>query len=99
MANADIIKCFQIIKKSIEDASIGLELSLLSIVPEVPHVGKSLKAGFSKWYLKVGNERSTLAVIRSLRNSSTDNTKQAVRNPIQRNDHLQNRDRQDPSDR
>ena len=42
----------------------------------MPHVGKSLKAGFSNWYLKVGNERSNLAVIRSLRNRSTDNTKQ-----------------------
>ena len=88
---------FQIIKESIEDASIGPELSLLSIIPDVPHVGKSLKAGFSKWYLKVGNERSNLAVIRSLRNRSTDNTKQAVRNLIPRNDHVRNRDRQDPS--
>ena len=88
---------FQIIKESIEDASIGPELSFLSIIPDVPHVGKTLKAGFSNWYLKVGNERSNLAVIRSLRNRSTDNTKQAVRNLIPRNDHVRNRDRQDPS--
>ena len=70
--------------KSIEDASIDPELSLLSIIPDVPHVGKSLKAGFSNWYLKLGNERANLAVIRSLRNRSTDDVKQAVRKLIPR---------------
>lgn len=62
-----------------EDASIDPELRLLSMIPEVPHVGKNLKAGFSNWYLKLGKGRLNLAVIRSLRNRSTENFKQAVR--------------------
>ena len=89
----------QIIKKSIEDASIDPELSLLSIIPEVPHVGKSLKAGFSIWFLKLRNELSNLAVIRSLRNRSTDDVKRAVRKLNPKDDHVpeRGRDRQDPS--
>ena len=79
---------FNIIKKSIDDASIDPELTLLSIIPDMPHVGKSLKAGFSNWFLKLGNERSNLAVIHSLRKRSTDNVKQAVRNLIPKNDHV-----------
>ena len=38
-------KAFYIIKESRADQSIDPELSLLSIIPDVPHVGKSLKAG------------------------------------------------------
>lgn len=80
-----------------EDASIDPELRLLSMIPEVPHVGKNLKAGFSNWYLKLGKERLNLAVIRSLRNRSTENIKQAVRKLVPKNDHVRKRDRQDPS--
>lgn len=67
------------------------------MIPDVTHVRKSLKAGFSNWYLKLGKERLNLAVIRSLRNRSTENIKQAVRKLVPKNDHVRNRDRQDPS--
>lgn len=43
----------------------------------------------------IRNERSNL-VFRSLRNRSTDDVKQAARKFVPINDHVQNRDRQDP---
>jgi hypothetical protein len=89
-------EAFKIIKKSVENASIDPDVCLLYIIPDVPHVGKSLKARFSNWYLKLGQERSNLAVIRSLRNRSSDTVKQAMRKLISKNDHIRNRDRQDP---
>ncbi|CAB3990306.1 Hypothetical predicted protein [Paramuricea clavata] len=90
-------KAFYIIKESIADQSIDPELSLLSIIPDVPHVGKSLKAGFSNWFLKIGKERSNLAVIRSMRSRSSSNVKKVMTKLIPKNDHVRNRDRQDPS--
>ncbi|CAB4003668.1 Hypothetical predicted protein [Paramuricea clavata] len=87
---------FRIIKKSIEDGSIDPDLCLLSPIPDVPRMGKSLKAGFSNWYLKLAEERSNLAVIRNLRNRSTDTVKQCIRKLIPKSDHVRNRDRQDP---
>ena len=43
---------FEIIKSKIENGEIDPYLSLLSILPDCPHVGKSLKASFSNWWLK-----------------------------------------------
>ena len=90
-------KAFYIIKESIADQSIDPELSLLSIIPDVPHVGKSLKAGFSNWFLKIGEERSSLAVIRCMRGRSSSDVKQRMRKLIPKNDHVRNRDQQDPT--
>ena len=70
---------------------------MLSVIPDVPHVEKSLKAGFSNWYLKLGDERSNLAMIRSIRNNSSSNVKATMRKLIPKDDHVRNRDRQDPS--
>ena len=90
-------KAFYIIKESIADQSIDPELSLLSIIPDVPRVGKSLKAGFSNWFLKIGEERSSLAVIRCMRGRSSSDMKQRMRKLIPKNDHVRNRDWQDPT--
>lgn len=58
---------------------------------------KKLESWIFQWYLKLGKERLNLAVIRSLRNRSTENVKQAVRKLVSKNDHVRKRDRQDPS--
>ena len=58
---------------------------------------KKLESWIFQWYLKLGKERLNLAVIRSLRNKSTESVKQAVRKLVSKNDHVRKRDRQDPS--
>ena len=62
---------FRSLKDEAEQNRINPEFALLTIIPDVAHVGKSFKAGFSNWYLKLGNERSNIAILRSLRNKST----------------------------
>ncbi|KAJ7383334.1 hypothetical protein OS493_028882 [Desmophyllum pertusum] len=64
---------------------------------DCPHVGKSMKAAFSNWWLKCKGERINLALIRTLRNRSNKETKDAFRKLIPKNDHVKNKDRQDPS--
>ena len=47
------------------------EISLFTVLPDSVHVGKSLKASFSNWWLKLNNERSNIGLLRTLRNRST----------------------------
>ena len=88
---------FEIFKSKIENSEIDPYLSLLSILPDCPHVGKSLKASFSNWWLKCGHERSNLSQLRTLRNRSDNTTKEKFRKLLPKNDHVKNKDRQDPS--
>ena len=84
---------FEIFKSKIENGEIDPYLSLLSILPDCPHVGKSLKASFSNWWLKCGDERSNLSQLRTLRNRSDNTTKEKFRKLLPKNDHVKNRDR------
>ena len=59
---------FEALKAKIESEDIDPYLSLLSILPDCPHVGKSMKAAFSNWWLKCGNERANIALLRTLLN-------------------------------
>ena len=88
---------FEIFKSKIENGEIDPYLSLLSILPDCPHVGKSLKVSFSNWWLKCGDERSNLSQLRSLRNRSDNTTKEKFRKLLPKNDHVKNKDRQDAS--
>ena len=58
---------------------------------------KSLKASFSNWWLKLKNERSNIGLLRTLQNRSTFDTMTKTRKLIPQNDHVKNKDRQDPS--
>ena len=71
--------------------------TFLSVLPDSPHVGKSMKAAFSNWWLKYNGERINLALIRTLRNRSNKETKATLRKLTPKNDHVKNKDRQDPS--
>ena len=72
-------------------------LSLTIPLPDSVHVGKSLKGCFANWFLKLGLERGNLAVLRTLRNKGDGKTKKEMRKFLPRNDHVRNKDRQDPS--
>ena len=73
------------LKDEIEQIRINPEFALLTPIPDVAHVGKSLKAGFSNWYLKLGNERSNIAILRSLRNKSTSKVQIEIRKYLPKN--------------
>lgn len=88
---------FILIRKSIEEGTIDAYLSLLTILPDCPYVGKSLKASFSNWWLKLCNERGNLGLLRTLRNRAGSATMTTMRKLVQRNDHVKNKDRQDPA--
>lgn len=88
---------FILIRKSIEEGTIDAYLSLLTILPDCPHVGKSLKASFSNWWLKLCNERGNLGLFRTLRNRAGSATMTTMRKLVQRNDHVKNKVRQDPA--
>ena len=88
---------FRSLKDETEQNEINREFVLLTPIPDAPHVGKSLKAEFSNWYLKLGNERSNITTIRSLRNKSTSKVQTEIRKYSLKNDFVRNRDRQDPS--
>ena len=45
------------LRKEIEEVTIDLYLSLLSVLPDCSHVLKTCKTSFSNWYLELKNER------------------------------------------
>ena len=56
-----------------------------------------MKAAFSNWRMKYNGDRINLALIRTLRNRSNKETKATLRKLTPKNDHVKNKDRQDPS--
>ena len=82
--------------EQISDGEIDPNLSLLSPLPDCPHLGKSMKASFSNWYLKLDDERSNLSFLYTLRNSSDKEEMQIMRKLLPKNDYVRNKDRQDP---
>ena len=88
---------FEQIRSSIEKEEIDPSATLLTVLPDCPHVGKSLKGSFANWWLKLGSERGNIALLRTLRNRSSPSTMSEMRRHIPKNDHVKNKDRQDPS--
>ena len=88
---------FKNLQAEIESDEVDPCLSFLSILPYFPHVGKSLKASFSNWWLKCEDERANLGLLRTLRNRSDAKTKEMFRRLIPKNDFVKNKDRQDPT--
>ena len=71
------VDCKEDNKKAMSDILQELEkdtrdpsLSLVIPIPDSVHVGKSLKAGFANWYLKLQNERGNVAILKTLRNKA-----------------------------
>ena len=88
---------FETLQEKLEADTEDPELALLSILPDCSHVGKRIKAPFSNWWLRCKGERINLALVRTLRNRSNKETKNTFRKLIPKNDHVKNKDRQDPT--
>ena len=83
---------FEILNEKLQNGNIDPELEFLCILPDCPHVGKSMKAAFSNWWLKCKDERINLGILRTLRNRSDKVTNDRFRKLIPKNDHVKNKD-------
>ena len=72
-------------------------MSLLSFLPDVPHVLKTCKEGFSKWYLQLNNERGCLSIFYTPRNKADHDVKKNIQSFLKSNDYVRNKDRQNPA--
>ena len=61
---------FLSLKDETETKIIDQEFSLTVPLLDAPHLGKSFKASFNNWILKLFNERGCLAFLYTLRNKS-----------------------------
>lgn len=89
-------KMFLTIKEKIKAKTIDPYLSLLTPLPDPPHLGKSLKASFSNWFLKLLDERGCLSFLHTLRNKSGVEEMRTLKTLLPKNDYVKNKDRQDP---
>ena len=53
------------------------------MLPDDVHVGKSLKAGFTNWFILLGSERGCLFIVHALR--ETDNPLKSIKSILNRN--------------
>ena len=56
-------QCMSKLRKEIEEVTIQLHLSLLSVLPDCPHVLKTCKANIFSWYLELKNEHMMFSFI------------------------------------
>ena len=49
------------------DETLPAELSLIVALPDVVHLGKSLKCSWANWYIELEGAKSNLVLIRTLR--------------------------------
>ena len=85
------------IQEELNESNINPHLSLLSLLPDIPHVLKTCKASFSNWYLQLNNERGCLSIFYTLRNRADHDVRKNVKSFLKSNDYVRNRDRQNPT--
>ena len=54
-----------------EDDTLPPELSLLVALPDVVHLGKSLKCSWANWFIDLGSDKSSLVLISTLRDCAS----------------------------
>ena len=86
-------KAMERIMKKFQEKSSEPECALLLAIPDAVHVGKSLKCSFSNWFLLFDDRRSSLAVLRTLRENSDHETRSKMRKHIRDQDAVRNKDR------
>ena len=90
-------QCMSKLRNEIEEIAIDPHLSLLSVLPDCPHILKTCKASFSDWYLELKNEWGYLALLYTLRNKVEPEVRKTIKNFLKSNDYVRNRDWQDPT--
>ena len=87
---------FMSLKEQLKLEKIDPSLALTVPLPDSPHLGKSFKASFSNWYLKLYDERGCLSFLYTLRNKADQEEMAIMKRLIKKNDYVRNKDRQDP---
>ena len=83
--------------ENLEKGTVDPQLALFVPIPDSVHVGKSLKASFANWYLKLSNERGNLSMLKTLQNKADPIERKEMRKFLPRNYHIWNKGRQAPT--
>ena len=65
--------------KMSDDNNLPPELLLIVPMPDVVHIGKSLKCSWSNWFIDLKRQKSNLVLLRTLRDSSDTNVRKQLR--------------------
>ena len=87
---------FLSLKSKIKMERANPELSLTVPLPDAPHLGKSFKASFRNWILKLFSERGCLAFLHTLKNKSSRDQMAEMKKLTPKNDYVRSKGRQDP---
>ena len=74
-----------------DDDTLPPELSLLVALPDVVHLGKSLKCSWANWFIDLGGDKSSLVLIRTLRGCADPDVRKKLRKLLSL-DHIRNKD-------
>ena len=72
-------KALETVNRMREDGSISSDYSLLIALPDVVHVGKSIKCSWANWFILLDGQRSNLVLLRTLRDSSDPDVRKKLR--------------------
>ena len=64
-------KALLTLNSSAKDETLPAELSLIVALPDVVHLGKSLKCSWANWFIDLEGAKSNLVLIRTLRDSGS----------------------------
>ena len=75
-----------------EDGTLPIELSLLVALPDVVQLGKSMKCSWANWFIDLEGAKSSLVLIRTLRDSAGPDVRKKLRKMLTL-DCVRNKDR------
>ncbi|CAB4014850.1 Hypothetical predicted protein [Paramuricea clavata] len=79
-----------------KEGSLPPVLSLLVVLPDVVHVGKSIKCSWANWYILLNEQRSNLVLLRTLRDCKKSEVGKKLRKLLTL-ESVRNKDRMDVS--
>lgn len=72
-------KAMSEMNKELENGTVDPVLALFIPLPDSLHVGKSLKASYAIWYLKLSNESGNLPILKTLQNKVDPDVRKEMR--------------------
>lgn len=72
-------KALLTLNSNAEDETLPAELSLIVALPDVVHLGKSLKCSWANWYIELEGAKSNLVLIRTLRDCGSPDIRRKLR--------------------
>ena len=72
-------KALETINRMREDGSISSDYLLLATLPDVMHVGKSIKCSWANWFILLDGQRSNFVLVHTLRDSTDPDVRKKLR--------------------